>query len=376
MKWSALALALCLVGCGSSDDEAEGGSQASEWEKPGPSPVGHVTFELVDATRSRTLLVTAWYPAGESARAAAEAGEPIQNLVPEGPNRVQYETWLATASETCTMRTSHSAPDAGLAEGSDAFPVIAFSHCHNCIRFSAMSIAERLASHGFVVLAPDHTGNNVFDTLGALDPTFLEVRAADIRFVLDRALDASATDMPETLRGKLDAGRVGMLGHSFGGVTTGLVVQEDPRPLAGFSIAAPMENALLPGVDLKQITRPLGFLVAEEDHSIGAIGNTLIQTNFESANPPVFDVKVADSGHWSFSDICSLRPEFEAGCGSAQRQDNSSESFDYIPVPDAIGIAQAYVSAFFAGHVLGNAGALDYVRGAHPGALVESASRE
>lgn len=375
MKRVAVVLALFLVACGSSD-ETRGGTQASEWEEPGPHPVGHVTFELVDGTRSRNLLVTAWYPAAESARAAAEAGEPIEKLEPEGPNRDQYASWLGSAAQTCTTRTSHSAPDAALAEGSDPFPVIAFSHCHNCIRFSAMSIAERLASHGFVVLAPDHAGNDMFDKLADLDPAFLTVRVADIRFVLDQALDPNASDVPDVLRGTLDAGRVGMLGHSFGGVTTGLVVQEDPRPLAGLSIAAPMENALLPGVELAKITRPLGFLVAKEDHSIGAIGNSLIQSNYESANPPVFDVKVADTGHWSFSDICSLLPEFEAGCGSAQRQENSSESFDYIPVTDAIGIAQAYVTAFFAGYVLGNAGALDYVRGRHPEALVESASRE
>ena len=141
-----------------------------------------------------------------------------------------------------------------------AFPVIAFSHCHNCIRFSAMSIAERLASHGFVVVAPDHTGNTMFDPLPTLDPTFLAVRAGDIRFVLDQVLDPNASAVPASLRGRLDASRVGMLGHSFGGVTTGLVVQDDPRPKAGLSIAAPMENPLLAGVDLATIQKPLSFI--------------------------------------------------------------------------------------------------------------------
>jgi dienelactone hydrolase len=377
MKELAVALGLFLFGCGSSDDESDGGgTQPNAYELPGEYPVGHATFELVDTARSRTLLVTAWYPAAESARDAATSGEPIQNLTPEGPDRDSYVGWLATAPEACTTRTSHSATDADLADGTEPFPVIAFSHCHNCIRFSAMSIAERLASHGFVVVAPDHTGNTMFDELPTLDPTFLAIRAGDIRFVLDQVLDPNASRVPASLRGRLDASRVGMLGHSFGGVTTGLVVQDDPRPRAGLSIAAPMENPLLAGVDLSTIQKPLAFLVAKEDHSIGAIGNTFIQNNFEAANPPVFDVKVADAGHWSFSDICSLRPEFAAGCGSEQRQENSSETFDYIPVDDATAIAQAYITAFFSGEVLGEGAGLDYVRGQHPAAIVESTSRE
>jgi predicted dienelactone hydrolase len=225
-------------------------------------------------------------------------------------------------------------------------------------------------------VAPDHTGNTMFDPLPTLDPTFLAVRAGDIRFMLDQVLDPTASAVPPLLRGRLDASRVGMLGHSFGGVTTGQVLEDDARPLAGLSIAAPMENPLIAGVELSKIEKPIGFLVAEEDHSIGAIGNDFIQSNFEAANPPAFDVKVADAGHWSFTDICSLLPELAAGCGSSQRQENSSETFDYIPVDEATRIAQAYVTAFFSGYVLGQAAGLDYMRVSRPAALVKAASRE
>jgi predicted dienelactone hydrolase len=376
MRWLAVPFLLAVLGCGSEDANDSDRAEQSEYEASGPNAVGHVTFELTDAARSRTLLVTAWYPATESARQSANAGEPIENLVPAGPDRDAYVGWLAGAPESCTTPTSHSAADAALAEGSGAMPVIAFSHCHNCIRFSAMSIAERLASHGFVVVAPDHTGNTMFDELPTLDPTFLTVRAEDVRFLLDRVLDGAAVDVPEILRGRLDPARVGVLGHSFGGVTAGLVIQDDPRPLAGMSLAAPMENPLLAGVKLAQIDEPLAFLVAEEDHSIGAIGNSLIQTNFESASSPVYDVKLADTGHWSFTDICALRPQFAAGCGSAQRQENSSETFEYLPVTTATAITQAYVTAFFSAHVLSDPAGLDYLRGSRPAALVTSTARE
>jgi predicted dienelactone hydrolase len=174
----------------------------------------------------------------------------------------------------------------------------------------------------------------------------------------------------------LDPARVGVLGHSFGGVTTGLVLQDDPRPIAGVSIAAPVENPLLAGVSIADIHDPLLLIVAKEDHSIGAIGNDLMRQNFENGNPPMYEVSVEDAGHWSFSDICALTPSFSAGCGQAQRQEDSSQTFEYLPVAQARSIASAYVTAFFSGVILGEAAGLEYVRGAHPSALVEARARE
>ena len=52
---------------------------------------------------------------------------------------------------------------------------------------------------------------------------------------------------------------------------------------AAFALAAPMENPLLPGVDVAMITEPLGFLVAREDNSITELGNNLIRSNFTEA---------------------------------------------------------------------------------------------
>jgi predicted dienelactone hydrolase len=374
MRIAAIFASLFALACGSEEDPAPAGA-TSPYESDGPHPVGHVRFELTDSARSRTLLLSVWYPAAESAREAATAGEPIANLVPAGAARDQMSAWLDAAPADCPTKVTRSAPDAPLADVGAPFPLIAFSHCHDCIRFSASSIAEGLASHGFVVAAPDHTGNTMFDKLPSLDATFLTVRADDIRFVLDQLL-AGAPEVPAALLDQLDPARVGVLGHSFGGVTTGLVLQDDPRPIAGVSIAAPVENPLLAGVSIADIHDPLLLIVAKEDHSIGAIGNDLMRQNFENGNPPMYEVSVEDAGHWSFSDICALTPSFSAGCGQAQRQEDSSQTFEYLPVAQARSIASAYVTAFFSGVILGEAAGLEYVRGAHPSALVEARARE
>jgi pimeloyl-ACP methyl ester carboxylesterase len=219
------------------------------------------------------------------------------------------------------------------------------------------------------VVAPDHDGNTLFDELdgtGAeLDTDTLAIRAADIRFVLDVMLDVQRQDVPESLRDKLDPDRVGVFGHSFGGVTAGLVLQVDPRPRAGLAIASPMENPLLEGVEIDVLDKPIGFLVAVEDNSITELGNVFIRRNFEDARVPAWKAEVADAGHWSFSDICGVTDLFAAGCGMGERQTDLTP-FEYLPVATGKAIAQAYVTAFFRAHLDGDEGARLYLAQARP----------
>jgi predicted dienelactone hydrolase len=89
--------------------------------------------------------------------------------------------------------------------------------------------ARHPSSHGYVVLALEHTGSNVekmkngfrFEkNLKAMTRDSNEVlgRPKDVSFALDMAEEWNRSH-PE-LKGKLDLARVGMLGHSFGSYTT------------------------------------------------------------------------------------------------------------------------------------------------------------
>jgi dienelactone hydrolase len=296
-------------------------------EQAGPYAVGNTTVTVQDSARNRTLRVEIWYPATEAARAAAEVGAPIEDFVPAGPEHDQLAALVAAAPHPGTSRTSHAARDAAPAEGGP-WATVAFSHCYNGTRYATFSIAERLASHGIAVVAPDHTGGTLPDKLAGnaapLNTDFLKTRAGDIEVVLDRVLDAGAAELPAPLRGRFDAKRVGVFGHSFGGVTAGLVLMQDARPRAGLALAVPMENPLLQGVTVSSIHVPLFFIMASEDNSIGTLGNQIIEQNYESASPPVGLVKVADAGHWSFtnqrsSSSCPLRLT-PAGDGGTQRR--------------------------------------------------------
>lgn len=348
---------------------------AGPYEAAGPHPVGHAVFAATDAARGRTLTMQVWYPAAAS---APRDGTALEALVDDAADREALAGLVSAAPATCTRKRVGSTRDATPAEGT--WPVLAFSHCHGCARFAAGAIAERLASHGYAVVAPDHAGNTLFDAQrgvnAPLNGEFLATRAADVRFALDVVLDAGSTTLPAALRGRFDAAKVGVFGHSYGAATTGLVLETDPRPKAGVAIAAPIENDLLPPAKMANVKVPVMFLLAREDNSISEIGNQLIRSNFDRGNPPLWLVEVEDAGHWSFSDVCGLGDAFEAGCGEGERQTSPGEPFWYLDPEGARGLAASYVTSFFAAHLGGDAAAKAWLAAAHPSGVVTTKVRD
>lgn len=364
------ALPLTVLACGADSDPP--GKTSAPWEEPGPRAVGHAVLSFEDTARERKLDVHLWYPAGAHVDDQMQSMA-VSALVPEGEARDTLASLVAEANDTCTRRvTGPLSHESAIAEA-EPFPLVVFSHCHGCLGIFSFGIAERLASHGFVVAAPDHAGDTLFESLegtsAPLHGDFLAVRAGDIRFVMDTLLDAESMKVPAPFRGRFDAERVGIFGHSYGGATTGLVLQDDPRPKAGMSIAAPMESPLLRGPKMANIDRPVAFLLAREDNSIGEIGNAVIRSNFEAARRSAWLVEVADAGHWSFSDLCAVTEKFRAGCGEGKRQ-TGGEPFTYLDNARARDIGAAYVTAFMAAELTGNMEARDYLGRGHPEAIV------
>jgi predicted dienelactone hydrolase len=376
-----LVLVVPVAACG-----GEGGGGAEPvvpdlgFEAAGPYPVGHVTLRVTDAARTRDLAIELWYPAAESARAAAEVGEPAESYGTDAAQVAAYAELEAAAPAGCPNRRTHAVRDATPAPlpsaGPPSWPLVAFSHCHNCVRFSSFTIAERLASHGFVVVAPDHTDNTLFDYLDGtaveLSAAFLPVRAADVRFAIDVAL--AGDGLPAGLAGAIDPDRIGVLGHSFGAVTAGKVIEDDARVKAGMAIAAPMENAFIEGVTLADIEQPVMFMVAQEDNSITEVGNGFIRRNFDAAPGEAWKVEVADAGHWSFSDLVGMSDQFPAGCGAGQRGTDGRD-FTYLAPETGRAIAAAYVAAFFAATLRGEPGAAAYLESGRPAGGVSADHR-
>jgi dienelactone hydrolase len=270
----------------------------------------------------------------------------------EDPERTRYADLLAAAG-ACPTRQVEVAIEGIPSPG--PFPFVVASHCHSCTRLSNASTAIRLASHGFVVVAPDHGGDTLWDSLdgneGSLDAAQLAARVADLQAVLD---------LQSPVLSSADRTSIGVFGHSFGAVTAGRLAQLDDRIAAAAALAAPMENPLIPGVELDELDMPLLFLVAQEDNSITELGNQFIRTNYREAQLAAWKLEIADAGHWSVSDLVGLVAGFAPGCGADERQTDGAP-FTYLDPATGRAITASYVTAFFRATMNNDPGARAYL---------------
>ncbi len=146
-------------------------------------------------------------------------------LLPEvaGYTNVPVEVWYPTSSPSAE-RTTYDFVGLPLPANGyrDAPPdltapnlVVAFSHGFGGARQQNYTMAERLASHGFVVVAPDHPGTTTLDflaTYGDLGPSLLR-RPYTVRAAVDAVLDGAVKGLD------LHRETYGMIGHSLGAWT-------------------------------------------------------------------------------------------------------------------------------------------------------------
>ena len=188
----------------------------------GPHPVGVHTTKLLDAQRAqREVELECWYPAATRHRG--------QDLVPATQDL--HAVFGVHQVRQAAVRDAEALPG--------SHPLVLFSHGIAGHRRQSSFFCTHLASHGYVVLAPDHGGQTLSDLvalvmrvgLGGLPTdveqllfTQVEDRPRDLGFVLDQ-LDEQAVPLPCAL----DRTRVGATGHSFGGFTALALAARDPR---------------------------------------------------------------------------------------------------------------------------------------------------
>jgi dienelactone hydrolase len=204
----------------------------------GAFQVGTILLTLVDSSRAelshpdtvepRHLNVQVWYPADPA---------PDTRLAPMVPEfsaiapdiRESYPTLSLEALKTAAFWDAPPRPGR-------RFPLIVFSHGMNTARFLYTGLLQDLASHGFVVAAIDHPfwtigasfpdGNRLTlaesmasrdrltsDQIDALMQDGVGVMAADQGFVASRLSSGAPR-----LRSIIDDRRVGVMGHSMGGM--------------------------------------------------------------------------------------------------------------------------------------------------------------
>ncbi len=300
---------------------------------PGPYPVGVTRVTLHDAARDRTLLAEVWYPADESVRGLPPS--PVGEYLPPELAFLADEATIPVVA----VREAPIAPDG-------PFPLVAFSHGSGGIRFQNTFQVEHLASHGYVVVAPDHQGNTFFDSSGSQAQLAID-RPIDVIFVLD-AFSGFTGDPGSRFFGWVDTTLpFGVTGHSFGAFTSFAVASRDAR------IGAALPMALAGPISESYSAATL-LMLATQDKTIGLDANQAIRDAYDALPGPRILVEVIDAGHYSFSFACAtgLGIGDGDGCASGTRlEDGSPIVFtDYLRVWDVV---DTYSAALFGRYLRG-----------------------
>jgi len=308
-----------------------------ELPKPtGPFPVGTATYTWVDGSREevatndpsdrREVIVQLWYPAQPAAGAA------VVSYFPELPAALEImRTKFGARGEQMAELfaplgriQTHAFPNAPVATRQSSYPVLLFSPGGDMSRHFYTVQAEELASHGYIVAVMSHA-YSTFDLFpndrlltshprwnparGASeeerDKHFEEltnILSADASFVLMQLEQLNKKDTDGRFTGKLDFGKMAILGHSRGGKTVSRVLVTEPRVPAGiiYDNLPPMAERVS---GYKQPT--LMMRTSEWEEGDAAELNKLM----EKSRSGGYVVTVEGSGHRNFSDAHLTSPD-------------------------------------------------------------------
>src|SRR5262245_53021052 len=180
------------------------------------------------------------------------------------------------------------------------FPWIVFSHGSCGLPSGASYLTTALASRGFVVAAPAHIGNTRDDPNCARPENFVDSfqnRVPDVRFIVDSML-AENDDQSSRFADRLRADAVGIAGLSFGGYTTLVAAQREPR----FSAALVMVPGGVGVIDANDITIPTMIIGAADDHVVGFADS---ERAYQRLAGPRFLVELLNADHLSVVNDCT-----------------------------------------------------------------------
>jgi len=309
-------------------------------EPTGHFAVGRTTYTWVNSAEidelapspgaKREVVVWMWYPSWATTSAA-----PAEYLpAPWRAALAQHSGVLMSQFFTrdLSLVRVHSRSDPDISPEQRSYPVVIMRAGGGALTTDFTTLAEDLASHGYIVVgfdAPYRTfvavlsDNRVVARPPANDPEnlpadqanrlinrLLPMWTSDTSFVVNQLEHLNAADPSGKFTGRLDMQRLGMFGHSFGGATSLQFCHDDPRCKAGID----MDGAPYGSVVQEGLRQPFLFILSDHSLEMSDPASKQIAGNIQSIYGRLpngrFLITIRGAHHFSFSDQSLLKSQY------------------------------------------------------------------
>ena len=261
-------------------------------------------------------------------------------------------------------------------------PAVVFSPGGGGARDDAAGyLGEHLASHGFASFHLQHRGSDadalkrlgapaLFEAIRNSSPSWAVLRQQDILLAVDRIERLAENE----LAGKIDAGRLGMSGFSFGGVTTLITAGQkypglgqglaEPRFRAAFALSpSPRHGIAAPVLPREEAAKIYQAMLMPVFHLTG----THDATPFPSVTSP-------EQRRMPFELISNVE-QYLLVLNDAVHATFGGRDLDHPAVARHRGLIKQAAVVFWRAYLLGDQAALAYLRGGGYASAVGSAGR-
>lgn len=304
--------------------------------------VGRVTYEWHNShlltelppnpQESRYIAAWIWYPTTKS-----YVGQSTDYLPAKWREAFAMSSGFVMSrllSRDLSLVRTHSYVDAPLVTDRPSFPVVVLRSGGSALAIELTTLAEDLASHGYIVVGFDAPYRSVItvgedgriihrspaasldgeysQTLVAQAEKLLPLWVQDMRFVVDKLNELNDADPAGRFFGHVDLSKVAAVGHSFGGAAALEFCYEDERCTA----AIDLDGIPFGAVVEQGLKKPFAFLLTDHGDLKEAESNPVIaaiESIYKKRTVGGELLYVKGANHFSFTDQMLTKSEAVIG---------------------------------------------------------------
>jgi dienelactone hydrolase len=296
IRRAAPVLGVALLAATFSSGGASSASPAPSASVTALSVPGHYAAGTARVTLANGDAVQLWYPVDKS----AVQGKPtytynLKSWVPASLANNPLLSSLPSAEPTTGYLDAPIAHDtAASGDPGHGFPVVLFAHGYGSYPEQSSFLTDHLATWGFVVAAPDEQATDLAAVLGGTHTPGALTAGQALNDTLAYLHTADHTS-GNRLDGRLDLGRIGVVGHSLGGGAA-ITLARNPQ--------VKTYAALAPAPGTPPTTHKPGLVMYGSSDMV--VAPTSVQATYTHLPTPKRQIVIHTAGHNVFDDICTI----------------------------------------------------------------------